>query len=217
MVGRCRSRRDFRPGEAPWRTPAAGYGCHALQPERYPTWSDSYLLEYRPARMGAFHGSEKIIGASVGCMLRKRTLPRCRCDATEFARVAIEGIHRLMGISCDENFIAGREERVEAIPSVGKHGRPAGRCFKQPARRAPTHLRHIAPSHIERETRRAEESRVFARRQMAHEIHVRTPGKIVGILCSAKEETLLRTQSGRLDEQVLQRLLPIGGKCPEIR
>src|SRR5215208_5321840 len=102
-------------------------------------------------------------------MLRKRPFARGCSDATEFALTKVKRAHRLIGISCDEDFVAGGEERVEASPRVRKHGRAASRCFKQPARRTPAHFRHVPPGHIEGQTRRGEKRRMLAWRQVAHE------------------------------------------------
>src|SRR3954470_18260314 len=57
---------------------------------------------------------------------------------------------------------------------------------------------------------------MLARRQMAHEENILRPGKIIRVLRAGQQEALVRQPACRLDEQSLECLLPISGKCTEI-
>ena len=95
-------------------------------------------------------------------------------------------------------------------------GVPRGRRLEQPARGTVAHARHSGAGHVQRQPAGAVEGGVLGRREVADEEEVRGPGEVVRVAGAAHQEAGLRPQPCRLDEQLLERGLPVGGEGAEV-
>src|SRR3569833_321450 len=94
-------------------------------------------------------------GHSVECCVRKR-----KCVQ-----------HILCSIDAD-NFFAGREEHLQAVPAIGKNGCTTCSSFEEASGRAIAVLGHGSTRDIQSGARRAEEGWMQLRRQMRSESYI---------------------------------------------
>src|SRR5436305_786197 len=134
-------------------------------------------------------------------MFRERPLLRCPRYAADFSVVEVERCHGAVGLVCHENLATGSEECIEPLPAIGENGSATGGSFEQPAGWTPAQLSHRSASDVQCQARRGEERRMLRWRQMADEIQIGRPWKILRVLCPADQKAPIRALPRRNDQQ----------------
>ena len=115
-----------------------------------------------------------------------------------------------IGRSAGENdLLIGLEKCIQSLPDVADDRRTASGGFEQATGRTPAPLHHGTSGDVKGQTRRAEESGVFGRRQMTNEINIGRPRKLLRVLSAANQEPSIRPQPRRHHQQCLEGVLAV--------
>jgi len=153
-------------------------------------------------------------------MLAEDTLPARPGYPCELLVRVFQRIERLLGGICDQNFLTGTQKSIESWPRITQQRRAACGRFEQAAGGAIPHRGHLAPGHVERQSRGTEEPGMAVGGHVTDEPQVVCPGKVVGITGATQHKTLVRAKAGGLDEQSLQLRLAvmcIGAEIGQVR
>src|SRR4051794_35076452 len=181
--------------------PAAGMMPHIS------SFRGDETIAFRPRR--SLEQVEQLGGTLRRAVLVQGSLAGAARHRKQFTVIAPKPLDYLVSVSGSNYLIVGTKKTIQTFPSVADDRSAAGCRLEQSTGRTPSHLRHGASGYVEGQPRRAEEGGVLGRRQMANEIDIRRPGKILRVLRTPDQEPATRAASRRRDQQRFQRSLTI--------